>query len=91
VRQVFSGDTGAGLLKILRKVFLPTFDVNAGIGEQADIFWLDLKDLGRMAPADRETAILSRVKTIEFLEQGLERLHVVAGTTLSPVQMDSVK
>lgn len=91
MRQVFSGDTGASLLKILRKVFAPSYDFTSEVGEATDIFWMDLKDLGRMTQADREIAILSRMKTLEFLEAGLERLKVVANTQVSTAANDSAK
>ncbi len=91
VRSVFSGDTGGSLLKVLRKVFCPSYDLTAGLGENVDIFWTELNKLPMMAPADREIAILSRIKTIEFLEDGLERLSVVANVAQSTGAMDSAK
>ncbi len=92
VRQVFSGSAGNDLLKILRKIFVPTYDFNAEMGENTDVFWMDLKDLARMTPQDREVAILARVKTIDFLEGGLERLRVVAGAgPVSTPASDSTK
>ena len=91
VRSVFKGDTGANLLKILRKVFCPSYDFTAGLGENVDVFWTELKDLPRMLPADREIAILSRIKTVEFLEDGLERLSVVANVEQTTGANDSAK
>ena len=91
VRQVFSGDTGNALLKILRKVFAPSYDFDADVGENVDIFWTEMKNLAMMMPADREIAILSRMKTIEFLENGLERFRVVANAGISTGANDSSK
>ncbi len=68
-------DNDAGL-KILRKVFLPTFDYNAPIGQTVDL-WMTLNIMDK-SPMDREIQIIARNQLITHVEQQLLQLQYLA-------------
>lgn len=63
-------------LKVLRKVFLPTYDFDAPFGQAIDL-WMTLK-LENMSPMEREVNILARNQLIYHLEFQLQQLQFLA-------------
>lgn len=64
-------------LKILRKVFIPSYDLNAEIGQVVDL-WLPL-DIEKIPPHDREIIIIARNRLILHIEQMLSQIKILAG------------
>lgn len=65
------------LLKLLRKAFLPEYDVDLPIGFNQVDMWSSM-GLEQMMPHDREVAILARLKLINHLELHLAMLKTLA-------------
>lgn len=63
-------------LKVLRKVFLPTYDFNAPLGQVVDL-WMTLNFQG-MSPMEREVNIIARNQLITHIEQQLIQLQFLA-------------
>lgn len=78
IKKLYGGEAGMHALKMLRKIFLPTYDPEAPVGQNMDLFWMGLDNLPMMSPADREISILSRIKMIHHVEQQLLQLNALA-------------
>ena len=77
LKQHFGGNDG--LLKLLRKVFIPHYDVNAPLGQAVDL-WMDRKYAD--IPKDEvKGLVVARQEAIQFLESGLIQLHFLANKT----------
>lgn len=63
-------------LKVLRKVFLPTYDFDAPLGQVVDL-WMTL-NITTMTPYDREVNIIARNQLITHIEQQLIQLQFLA-------------
>ncbi len=63
-------------LKVLRKVFLPTYDFDAPLGQTVDL-WMTL-NLMSLSPQDREVQIIARNQLITHVEQQLMQLQFLA-------------
>lgn len=76
------------LLKLLRKVFAPSYDPQAPLHKTTDIMWVGLEQLAQMAPGDRELILMSQIRLNRHLENCLLDLSVLVNTTeASPEQM----
>jgi len=64
------------LLKLLRKCFLPEYDVNAPIGQVVDL-WMTL-DLAGLTEQEREIRIFARNGLIQHIEHQLQELNILS-------------
>ena len=74
LKQHFKGNDG--LLKLLRKIFIPQYDVNAPLGQAVDL-WMD-RVYADIPVAEVKGLIVARQEAIKFLESGLIQLHFLA-------------
>lgn len=74
LKQHFGGNDA--LLKLLRKVFIPHFDVKAPLGQAVDL-WMDRK-YADIPIAEVKGLVVARQEAIQFLESGLIQLHFLA-------------
>ena len=76
-------------LKLLRKVFLPTYDFDAPLGQVVDL-WMTL-NITTMTPYDREVNILARNQLITHVEQQLIQLQHLANEKEETADEKSVR
>jgi len=75
IKNTFKGNEG--LLKLMRKVFLPEFDPKAPLGQTIDL-WLSVP-IKEMDQEQIIVNILARNSLIMHVEQQLIQLNVLAG------------
>jgi hypothetical protein len=78
IKRTFGGEAGLHLLKVMRKVFYPTLDENAPLGQFVDIWRSLSSQFENMAPEDRLVALLCREKLIAHIEGCLITLSGLA-------------
>lgn len=74
IQQTFKGNDG--LLKLLRKVFIPELDATAPLGQVVD-YWMD-RNYADIPTAEVKTMVVARQEAIKFIESGLLQLHFLA-------------
>ena len=77
LKQHFGGNDG--LLKLLRKVFIPHYDVHAPLGQAVDL-WMD-RQYADIPKDEVKGLVVARQEAIKFLESGLIQLHFLASKT----------
>lgn len=79
IKNTFSGETGDKLIKILRKIFLPTaLDPELPIEEMGKDVWMVDKDFAGMPVEQIKTIALARQDTIKFILGSLIELKIRA-------------
>lgn len=78
-KRHFTGAEGDALLKVIRKVFYPQFDLSQPLGQFIDLWQSVGTNFEQMSPYDRELAILARVKLVQHVEGCLLSLQSMAG------------
>ena len=86
LQSVFKGNER--LIKILRKLFLPTaYDPELPIEEMMGDAWMVDKDFSMMQNEEIKTIVLARQDAIKFILGGLIKLKVIANTSdISPME-----
>lgn len=64
------------LLKLMRKIFLPSYDPNAPIGETVDLW--SIKDIGNMHPDEVKIYFMARRELIMHVESQILQLRALA-------------
>lgn len=75
IKTAFGGNER--LIKLLRKIFLPTYDPLAPLGQTIDL-WLAMSDLKTMPPMQAYELIMARNMVIGHVESQLDMLRFFA-------------
>ena len=75
IRKTFRANDA--LLKLLRKLFVPTYSYNSELGQQPIDAWRDI-DFSSLPADEAKIQVIARLKSIAVLEQGLLFLQILA-------------
>lgn len=79
IRSYFAGENGKKLIRILRKVLLPTVsDPSLPIEEAGSDAWMSGIDFRQIPEAEVKSVVLGRQEAIKFVIGGLVKLKMMA-------------
>lgn len=79
IKNTFRGEVGNRLIKVLRKILLPSVgDPDMPIEEMGQDVWMVGRDYGAIPSEQVKSIVLARQEAIKFVMGGLIKLKVIA-------------